>query len=193
MGESGGSKPVLVVTNSNVQHNLGDSEYPRRVEQCRHATECLAKLDSKIQTLRDATLNEIEVATSQGLLSGILLQRSRHVVGENKRTEDTAVALEKADWVTVGKLMNESHASMKDDYEVSCKEIDVLVDLAQSFEGVYGSRLTGGGFGGCTVTLVEEDASQKLIDHLTTKYKEKTGLDCVCFETVPSQGAMVLQ
>ena len=192
MGENDGSKPVLVVTNSNVQHNLGDSEYPRRVKQCKDATERLSKLDSKVQTLRDVTLQEIDVATSQGLLSGILLQRSRHVVSENKRTEDTATALEKADWMMVGQLMNASHASMKDDYEVSCKEIDTLVELAQGFEGVYGSRLTGGGFGGCTVSLVREDTSQKLMDFLKEQYKEKSGLDCVCFETSPSEGARVL-
>jgi galactokinase len=192
MGESDGNKPVLVVTNSNVQHNLGDSEYPVRVQQCKDATAALSRFDSKIQTLRDATLDGIDVATSQGLLGGILLQRSRHVVGENKRTEDTAVALENGDWVKVGQLMNESHASMRDDYEVSCKEIDILVELAQSFEGVYGSRLTGGGFGGCTVTLVREDVSQALMDYLKEQYKVKTGLDCVCFKTCPSDGARVL-
>ncbi|KAL7507347.1 hypothetical protein ACHAXN_004543 [Cyclotella atomus] len=192
MGESDGNKPVLVVTNSNVQHNLGDSEYPVRVQQCKDATAALSRFDSKIQTLRDATLDGIDVATSQGLLGGILLQRSRHVVGENKRTEDTAVALENGDWVKVGQLMNESHASMRDDYEVSCKEIDILVELAQSFEGVYGSRLTGGGFGGCTVTLVREDVSQALMDYLKEQYKVKIGLDCVCFKTCPSDGARVL-
>jgi galactokinase len=192
MGESDGGKPVLVVTNSNVQHNLGDSEYPVRVQQCKDATAALSKLDCKIQTLRDATVDEIDVATSQGLLGGILLQRSRHVVGENKRTEDTATALEKGDWISVGNLINSSHASMRDDYEVSCKEIDILVDLAQSFEGVYGSRLTGGGFGGCTVTLVRENVSRALMDYLKEQYKEKTGLDCVCFKTCPSDGARVL-
>jgi galactokinase len=213
------SKPVLVVTNSNVQHNLGDSEYPRRVEQCRHATERLAKLDSNIHTLRDVTLEEISVATSQELLEGILLQRSRHVVSENKRTEDTASALENGEWSQVGQLMNQSHTSMRDDYEVSCKEIDVLVELAQGFEGVYGSRLTGkyvgngwnvilsfctvissefcivctgGGFGGCTVTLVKENVSQQFIKYLEEQYKEKAGLDCVCFETSPSEGAREL-
>ena len=193
MGESEDAKPVLVVTNSNVQHNLGDSEYPVRVQQCKHATDQLAKLDCNIQTLRDATLDEIEVAKSQGLLGGILLQRSHHVVGENKRTEDTVSALEKGDWSKVGQLMNQSHTSMKDDYEVSCEEIDILVDIAQEFEGVYGSRLTGGGFGGCTVTLVKEDASQTLMAYLKEQYKAKTGLDCVCFVTTPSEGARVLE
>jgi len=192
MGDSTEEKPVLVVTNSNVQHNLGDSEYPKRVEQCKHATESLAKLDGKIQTLRDATLDQIDLASSQGLLEGVSWQRSRHVVSENKRTTDTAAALEKGEWTRVGQLMNESHASMKDDYEVSCREIDILVELAQGFEGVYGSRLTGGGFGGCTVTLVREDAAQNLIDHLKRHYKAITGIDCVCFKITPSAGAKEL-
>lgn len=193
MGGDTESKPVLVVTNSNVQHNLGDSEYPIRVKQCKDATECLAKHNSSIKTLRDATLDDIAGAYSQGLLDGVLLQRARHVVGENRRTEDTADALEKGDWIRVGQLMNESHASMKNDYEVSCEEIDVLVDLAQGFEGVYGSRLTGGGFGGCTVTLVKKDASQKLMEYLKEQYKAKTGTDCICFETSPAEGARELK
>ena len=193
MGEnSTGIKPVLVVTNSNVQHNLGDSEYPIRVKQCKEATELLAKFNSSIQSLRDATMDDIAGASSQGLLEGVLLKRARHVVGENKRTKDTACALEKGDWSRVGQLMNESHSSMKDDYEVSCKEIDILVGLAQGFEGVYGSRLTGGGFGGCTVTLVREDTSQMLMDYLREQYKEQTGTDCICFETTPSEGAREL-
>ena len=191
--EESSSMPVLVVTNSNVQHNLGDSEYPVRVQQCKDATECLAKVNGDIKTLRDATLDDISLANSRGLLEGILLQRSRHVVSENKRTQDTASALEAGDWTKVGDLMNQSHTSMRDDYETSCKEIDILAELAQGFEGVYGSRLTGGGFGGCTVTLVTKAASTKLMDYLKIEYKAKTGLDCVCFETVPSEGARVLQ
>ncbi|KAL3798413.1 hypothetical protein HJC23_005066 [Cyclotella cryptica] len=187
-----GCKPVLVVTNSNVQHNLGDSEYPIRVKQCKEATERLALVNSSILSLRDAAMDDIAAASSKGLLDKVLLQRARHVVSENKRTEDTACALEKGDWSRVGQLMNESHTSMKDDYEVSCKEIDILVELAQGFEGVYGSRLTGGGFGGCTVTLVREDSSQRLIDYLKEQYKEKIGTDCTCFKTTPSEGAREL-
>ena len=81
---------------------------------------------------------------------------------------------------------------MRDDYEVSCEEIDILVDLAQAFDGVHGSRLTGGGFGGCTVTLVEQDRVQALMDHLKKEYKVKTGKDCDCFETSAGPGARLL-
>eukprot|EP00581_Thalassiosira_minuscula_P005796 CAMPEP_0183745108 /NCGR_PEP_ID=MMETSP0737-20130205/66074_1 /TAXON_ID=385413 /ORGANISM="Thalassiosira miniscula, Strain CCMP1093" /LENGTH=476 /DNA_ID=CAMNT_0025980767 /DNA_START=222 /DNA_END=1649 /DNA_ORIENTATION=- len=123
--------PVLVVANSCVTHDLGAGEYPVRVRQCREATDILARVNPNIRTLRDATVEDIDNAvTSQGL-EGVLLRRARHVVTENARTVATATALEGGDWNTVGKLMNESHSSMRDDYEVSCDEIDALVDLAR--------------------------------------------------------------
>jgi galactokinase len=134
-------------------------------------------------------MKDVETASHAASLEGVLLQRARHVVSENERTVKTADALEKGDWDTVGTLMNESHSSMRDDYEVSCEEIDLLVDLAQNFDGVYGSRLTGGGFGGCTVTLVKKDASKELMEYLKKQYEAKTGTNCVCFETSPADGA----
>mmetsp|Transcript_2716 Transcript_2716/g.4993 ORF Transcript_2716/g.4993 Transcript_2716/m.4993 type:complete len:442 (+) Transcript_2716:304-1629(+) len=186
-------KPVLVITNSNVKHDLGGSEYPVRVKQCKEATEILqSKINSGIVSLRDATVRDIEEATTSGALKGVLLQRARHVVSENQRTEDTADALEKGDWALVGKLMNLSHESMRNDYEVSCKEIDFLVDLAQKFEGVYGSRLTGGGFGGCAVTLVDEGSTEKLQNHLKEAYEKHTGMTCNCFVTSPANGACLI-
>ena len=187
--KSNGEAPVLVVANSNVKHDLGDGEYPVRVQQCKDATRILSKVNGEIETLRDATMEDIDVAVSSAGLKGVLFQRARHVVSENKRTTETAKALEMGDWDTVGNLMNGSHTSMRDDYEVSCDEIDILVDLAQNFDGVYGSRLTGGGFGGCTVTLVKRECSQQLMDHLKSEYKKKTGMECYCFETSPGDGA----
>ncbi|KAL9185460.1 hypothetical protein ACHAXT_003237 [Thalassiosira profunda] len=184
--------PVLVVANSNVKHDLGDGEYPVRVKQCKEATEILAKVNPEIKSLRDATMDDIAAAASSAGLKGVLLQRARHVVSENKRTVETADALEKGDWALVGTLMNASHSSMKDDYEVSCEEIDVLVDLAQSFDGVYGSRLTGGGFGGCTVTLVKKDSAEGLMAHLNAEYETKTGTKCDCFVTSPGDGARAI-
>jgi galactokinase len=190
---SNSDAPVLVITNSNVKHDLGDGEYPIRVRQCKEATDILKKVNPSIQSLRDATMKDVEAAAKSAGLEGVLLQRARHVVSENERTVKTADALEKGDWETVGKLMNDSHTSMRDDYEVSCEEIDVLVDLAQKFgDGVYGSRLTGGGFGGCTVTLVKKDASQELMEYLKMQYEAKTGTNCVCFETTPAIGAKAI-
>jgi len=192
MGGEEEDMPVLVVANSNVKHSLGDSEYPVRVQQCKEATSILSNVNKNIQSLRDATMEDIETASSSAGLEGALLQRARHVVSENKRTVETANALERGDWTTVGTLMNASHASMKDDYQVSCPEIDILVELAQGYEGVYGSRLTGGGFGGCTVTLVRKECAKGLIDHLNKEYMAKTGKQCDCFETSPGSGAGLL-
>jgi galactokinase len=190
---SDSDSPVLVITNSNVKHDLGDGEYPIRVRQCKEATDILTKVNPSIQSLRDATMKDVEAAAKLGGLDGILLQRARHVVSENERTVKTAEALEQGNWETVGKLMNDSHTSMRDDYEVSCEEIDILVDLAQKFgDGVYGSRLTGGGFGGCTVTLVKKDVSQELMEYLKKQYEAKTGTKCVCFETTPAGGAKAI-
>lgn len=184
--------PVLVVANSNVKHDLGAGEYPIRVRQCKEATEALSKVNPLVKSLRDATMDDVDAAASAGVLSGVLLKRARHVVSENSRTVKAADAWLRGDWELVGNLLNASHSSMKDDYEVSCEEIDVLVQLAQNFDGVFGSRLTGGGFGGCTVTLVKKDVAQGLIDCLNQKYEEKTGSKCDCFVTSPGGGAMAV-
>jgi galactokinase len=184
------STVTLVITNSNVKHSIGGGEYPVRVKQCQTATTALQKVDASIKTLRDATFETVEKA--EGKMDEVSFRRARHVVTENARTIAAKKFLEAGKWAQLGGLMNRSHSSMRDDYEVSCEEIDILVDLAQTFEGVYGSRLTGGGFGGCTVTLVEKDRADALIKHLTTEYKAKTGTDCDCFETSPGPGARLL-
>jgi galactokinase len=182
--------PVIVVANSNVKHDIGGGEYPIRVQQCQTATKALGQVNSDIQTLRQATLEDVERA--KDLMDRVSYQRAKHVVTENDRVLQAKQALEHGDWSAVGKLMNDSHKSMRDDYEVSCEEIDILVNIARSQKGVYGSRLTGGGFGGCTVSLVEskEDAV-KLIDTLQRDYKSQTGNNCDCFQTQPAQGAHI--
>ncbi len=196
------SKPVFVICNSNVTHSIGGGEYPKRVAQCKTATEMLVKLHGeRISSLRDATLNDVEMMKNierEGDdddddddvgMDDLIYRRAKHVVTENERTQNAKIALMNGNWVQFGQLMYQSHASMKNDYEVSCDEIDILVDLAQSHPGVYGSRLTGGGFGGCTVTLVEKDQVQSLCKHMTKEYKSRTGKDCFCFETEPGNGA----
>lgn len=180
----------LVITNSNVKHSIGGGEYPVRVKQCKAATEALQAVDETVTSLRDATFELVEKAKDN--MDSISFRRARHVVTENARTQAAKNFLESGSWPQLGNLMNGSHASMKDDYEVSCEEIDILVDLAQAFDGVYGSRLTGGGFGGCTVTLVETDKAEALMKHLETEYKAKTGTDCDCFVTTPGPGARLL-
>lgn len=191
-------KPVFVICNSNVTHSIGGGEYPKRVAQCKIATEILSKLrgDDRIKSLRDATLEDVEMAQKkrkvndeEALMNDLIYRRAKHVVTENGRAQLAKAALMNGDWKTFGKLMNESHESMKNDYEVSCEEIDILVHIAQGTPGVFGSRLTGGGFGGCTVTLVEKDAVESLCNVLRKEYKTRTGKDCLCFETSPGNGA----
>jgi galactokinase len=184
--------PVLVIANSNVKHDLGAGEYPIRVQQCKEATEALSSVNPLIKSLRDASMDDIDAATSSGTLSGVLLKRAKHVVSENARTVEAADAWEKGDWEVVGRLMNESHTSMKDDYETSCEEIDILQDLAMNFDGVYGSRLTGGGFGGCTVTLVKKNKARELMYHLRQEYKKKYDIIISCFQTLPGDGASAI-
>ena len=189
--ESNNIEPVvIVVANSNVQHDIAGGEYPVRVAQCKTATEALQKVNPNISTLRSATMDDVEKAKE--LMDDVSYKRSKHVVSENGRTLEAKKSLEEGNWSRVGELMNASHQSMRDDYEVSCEEIDILVDIAQNCDGVYGSRLTGGGFGGCTVTLVKRDNAAKLIEHLKSEYKSRTNKECICFETEPSMGAHIL-
>jgi galactokinase len=183
---------ALVVANSAVTHSIGGGEYPKRVQQCKEATEILQKIQGsdRIKTLRDATVED--VLKCQEEMEDVIYRRARHVVTENARVIATKEALKSGDWKVVGQQMVLSHTSMRDDYETSCEEVDILVDLAQKFPGVYGSRLTGGGFGGCCVTLVAKDKVKDLMNYLQDKYNEKTGKDCQPFQTMPAPGARLL-
>ncbi|CAM9994312.1 unnamed protein product, partial [Laminaria digitata] len=145
---------VIVVTNSNVKHNLAGSQYPVRVAQCVAARDEVKKNHSQVELLRDATPEQVEEI--KGTVEEAVFLRARHVVSENARTVDAARALKAGDYRTVGDLMLDSHRSLSEDYEVSCPELDILVELAMEVEGVFGSRMTGGGFGGCTVTLASK-------------------------------------
>jgi len=144
------SSLCLLVSDSRVRHSLGASEYPLRRRCCEAAAKALGK-----DSLRDVTEEELAARTAE--LTPLEHRRARHVVGEIARTQRGAQALSGGDYPTFGKLMNESHQSLRDDFEVSCPELDQLVALAQGCEGVLGSRMTGGGFGGCTVSLVHTD------------------------------------
>jgi len=181
-------KVSVLIVNSNVKHKLTGSEYPDRRRQCEKATGLLG-----VDKLRDATLPMLDAAQkvfdaeSDG---EICFRRARHVVTENDRTVHMADALVAKDWKTCGELMNASHASMRDDFEISCPEIDVLVEIAQSQPGVFGSRMTGGGFGGCTVSLVETDKIALITDAVAEAYKKKTRREATIFATRPAQGAL---
>ncbi|GAB1860454.1 galactokinase [Camponotus japonicus] len=156
---------VFLITNSNAPHKLSSSAYCERRDCCYDAAKMLGK-----KSLRDADINDILALTSRNNASDCIVRRARHVVTEIQRTQDAAVALEKGDFQLFGRLMNESHDSLRDDYEVSSKELDSLVSAAREVDGVLGSRLTGAGFGGCTVTLLRKDAVNKAIQHMKAKY-----------------------
>ncbi|CAM9244473.1 unnamed protein product [Hapterophycus canaliculatus] len=178
---------VIVVTNSNVKHKLAGSQYPVRVAQCQTARDELQKSHPDVQLLRDATLEQVKAM--EGHVEDAVFRRARHVVTENDRTVAAAQALKKGDYTAVGRLMVESHRSLREDYEVSCSELDALVELAMEVDGVFGSRMTGGGFGGCTVTLVREDSVGSLVDHLRKGYWRDVGQRCTSFVTKPGFGS----
>lgn len=163
----------IVITNSKVKHSLVDSAYNDRRNECAAALKALqSELD--IQALGDLTPEEFEAHKSL-IKDEIQLQRAKHAVYENQRTIRAVAALKANNIEEFGKLMNESHISLKNDYEVSCEEIDILVDLAWEIPGVIGSRITGGGFGGCTVSIVKNDAVDTFIEKVGNGYKEQTG------------------
>ena len=185
------STPVILIANSGVSHSIADSEYGTRRRECQLAVESMQQIPLyHVLSLRDATLQDCKDAESN--MGETIFKRAKHVVSENKRTQECKTALRMGLWDRVGELMNASHQSLRDDYEVSCEEVDFLVDVAQKNEHVYGSRMTGGGFGGCTVSLVKKDAVNSVIEELKSAYKEKFGKDCECFTTHPASGARVL-
>ncbi|XP_068243428.1 galactokinase-like [Palaemon carinicauda] len=174
---------TFVITNSNVRHTLTGSEYPTRRRQCQEAAKILGQ-----SSLRDATLADLEKHKSSMMEEKELYYRARHAISEIKRTEEAVSILKKGDYNTFGKMMTESHKSLRNDYEVSCPELDQLVELALAVPGVYGSRMTGGGFGGCTVTLVKQDHVGDFISYIKQNYKG-TPTFYVC---APAEGAQEL-
>lgn len=157
----------LLIINSGVSHKLseGDGGYNARRKQCEEACQILG-----IHQLRDITLKELKDKD----LPEILMKRARHVVSENERVHEAVKAIKDKDIKKLGKLFNESHISMKNDYEVSIPEIDILVELCQKDSRVFGARLTGGGFGGSIVAITQKDASQDVGEAVVKKYQEKT-------------------
>ncbi len=169
---------AVIAANTLVKHELSVSAYRTRVEECGRAARALG-----LASLRDATLDSL------GRLSGLELKRARHVVTENARVEEFAVAAQDDDAEQMGRLLIESHASLRDDYEVSCPELDFLVKAALAVPGVLGSRMTGGGFGGCTVNLVRKDAVENLRAALISQYAGRFGRAPELYHCEPAAGA----
>ena len=177
-------KPVgykLVLVNSQVKHELVDSPYNKRRESCERVAKTLG-----VETLRDADMSMLEAAKNQ--ISDEDYKRAVYVIGEKQRVLDVCDALEKGDYETVGQRMYETHHGLSKDYEVSCEELDFLNDVAKEC-GVTGSRIMGGGFGGCTINLVKEELYDTFVQTAKTKFNEKYGIEPIIIDVVISDGA----
>jgi galactokinase len=184
-----GESLVVLITNTNVSHNLGDGEYKKRRVQCDGA---LKKIGTS--SWREVTLKDLEI--SRSLLSSIEYNRAHHVVTEIERTIQASEAFINQDWLRAGSLITDSHNSLRDHYDVSCVELNALVDILNELgvdQGVYGARMTGGGFGGCTVSLVKADSVAAVQKTLHQRYAKKAGIQASSFISRPAQGAQVLQ
>jgi galactokinase len=180
----------VVISNSNVKHELVAGEYTARRHQCQMAVTYIQKKISKIKSLRDVTMPMLE--DSRLGMDPTVFRRARHVITEIARTTDFAGALEKREYGRCGELMYASHASLRDDYAVSCAELDALVEIARGVSGVYGARMTGGGFGGCIVALCKAGAVDSLTKAIDAQYPQKAkGKQATTFSTVASAGAGV--
>ncbi|MEX2544583.1 MAG: galactokinase [Phycisphaeraceae bacterium] len=180
---------VVLIANTNVEHELATGEYGKRSDQCQAAARSLG-----VDSLRDATLDQLQDAFEDE--DELAYRRARHVITENQRTLAAVEAMTQRDWRALGPLMFASHVSLRDDYEVSCRELDLLVDLAcEHVHGgdVIGSRMTGGGFGGCTVSLVRAHAADRVADDLHHRYQAATGIEPTVFVTQPAAGARPLR
>ena len=177
----------IVITNSKVKHSLVDSAYNDRKRESDRALKMLQRAVD-IRGLGDLTEEDFE-RCKEAIQDTVCVKRARHAVYENRRTIRAAAALNAGRIEEFGKLMNESHRSLRDDYEVSCREVDTLVEIAWEIPGVLGSRITGGGFGGCTVSIVEQDAFNRFRDTVVSRYREKTGITAEIYAAEIGDGA----
>jgi galactokinase len=181
----------IVVANTGVARSLIASGYNKRRDECARAAAMLAKATGRaIVSLRDATREDIDLHGQT--LPGTLQQRVRHVVSENERVLDAADALRNGDMPAFGRLMSASHRSLRDDFEVSCAELDLMVELSQQVDGVLGARMTGAGFGGCTVNLVREEAIDSFRARVIEPYRRRTGLTAEMYLCGTADGLRVV-
>ena len=166
---------LLVICNTNVKRELASSEYNKRRAECEKGVEILQRWLPSITSLRDVTLEDFKKYEAE--LPQITQKRCRYVVEENTRVQNAVAALTPKDIDTFGALMNASHAGLRDAYEVSCDELNVLTDIAYSIDGVLGARMTGAGFGGCTVNLVYSNAVEEFRNRIMKEYTQRTGIE----------------
>ncbi len=180
---------TVLIINTNIKHELTGSEYPTRRKQCEAAAKILG-----VSSLRDATAAGLDRA--KGKMDKVIFQRARHVIGEIERTVNAAEGVRASNWPAVGQLMYASHDSLRDDYEVSCPELDAVVEIAGRIGvkgGIFGCRMTGGGFGGCAVALVKSSEVDLITNRLAAEYRKKTGIEPTIFVTRPAGGTSVVK
>jgi galactokinase len=177
----------IVVCNTMVKHELASGEYNRRRADCEKGVRLLQQFLPETRALRDVKLSQLEQYGAG--LSDITYRRCHHVITENARVLKAAESLKDSNLDRFGALMGESHLSLRDDYQVSCKELDLMVDLANQCRGVYGARMTGGGFGGCTVNIVEADAVDEFTVAVASEYENLTGLQPEIYVCTAADGA----
>jgi galactokinase len=171
---------TILAVNSMVKHELGQTAYRTRVEECAMAADAM-----RVASLRDATIAQLESTP----MPNVVMRRARHILTENARVQLFVNAAVRSDLDRMGQLFYESHVSMQHDYEISCEEIDFLVQSAKGIDGVYGARMTGGGFGGCTVNLVRPEAAERFSEQIRKRYEERFHLTPQIIPCVPSAGA----
>ncbi len=179
----------LLLLNSHVHHNLASSEYNTRRKQCTNAIEIIRKAYPEVLALRD--VSEAILEDQKRNLQDTLYRRCKHVVEENQRVLEAVSALQKGDLALLGKLLYQSHAGLRDDYEVSCAEIDFLVDFTREYEGVLGARIMGGGFGGCSLNLIHKEVVPEFIARVAPAYQEKFNKTLSWFIAQPSEGTAI--
>jgi galactokinase len=181
------SNVAVLVVNSMVKHELGTSAYRQRVLECQEAVSAIRRLNPQVETLRDVTPEYL--AEIQDDLPPVSLRRARHVATDNARVLQFAAAARRGNVEEMGRLFVASHRSAQCDYEISCEELDFLVNTAVTIDGVYGARMTGGGFGGCTVNVVAPEAAAQFQARLSDAYQNRFSLQPLFYECVPAPGA----
>jgi galactokinase len=182
---------AIVVCNSRVKHSLASSEYNQRRLNCELGVEMLRSVLPGIRALRD--VNSTDFSKYGSMLPDPVMRCCRHVITENARTLKAADALQSGDIAEMGVLMSASHQSLRDDYLVSCPELDLLVNSGESQPGVLGARMTGGGFGGCTINLVKEDLIEDFAENVASRYQAETGLAPDIFVVHAGNGASEIE
>jgi galactokinase len=181
----------LVICNTMVKHELASGEYNARRAECEEGVRILREVFPEILALRDVSIYRLE--NQRARLSPKVFARCRHVVTENARVRSAVEAFGKGNVKALGQLMQDSHRSLRDDYEVSCKELDLMVEIASAQPGLMGARMTGGGFGGCTINMVEAGAVNDFKRNVAEEYSTRTGLTPEIYVSPASEGAQQIE